>query len=77
MAESLTVKWQGQRFEVERTEGRAAEPEAGPVWRVTREGALVTSFPADPDDAPGTVRDKVVAWLEANEARPTLDIGRQ
>lgn len=77
MAEALTVAWQGQQFEVERVEGPEAEPEPGPVWRVTRDGALVTSFPADAGEAPGAVREKVVAWLEANESRPTLDIGRQ
>jgi hypothetical protein len=76
MAEGVTVSWQGERYEVERKDGHAAAPEPGPVWQVTREGAPITTFPADPDDGPGEVREKVVAWLEANASRPATDIGR-
>lgn len=77
MAESLAVTWQGEQYDVERKDGQAAAPEPGPVWQVLREGAPVTTFPADPNDGPGEVREKVVAWLEANASRPTTDVGRQ
>lgn len=77
MADRATVSWQGDEYEIARRDGPAAEPEPGPVWQVTREGAPITSFPADPDDGLAEVREKVVAWLEANAARPTTDIGRQ
>lgn len=77
MADHLTLTWQGREYEVARRE--AAEPGSGdtPVWQVTRDGAPVTSFPAQPGDGAGAVRRKVVEWLEGNESRPTLDIGRQ
>jgi len=77
MADGVTVSWRGRRYEVERKDGLEAAPEPGPVWQVTRGGAPVTSFPADPGDGPGSVREKVVAWLEANQSRPATDIGRQ
>ena len=76
MAESVTVSWQGDTYEAKRVEGREAEPEPGPVWQVSRDGAPITSFPADPEDAPEEIREKVLAWLEANRGRPTTDIGR-
>ena len=72
-----TLSWRGKEYEIARKEGRAAEPEPGPVWQVTRDGAPITSFPADPKDDPADVREKVVAWLEANATRPTTDVGRQ
>ena len=77
MAGGVTVSWRGDSYEVERKEGRAAAPEPGAVWQVTRDGAPITSFPADSADSQDAVREKVVAWLEANESRPTTDIGRQ
>lgn len=77
MADGVTVSWQGDSYAVERKDGRAAAPEPGPVWQVSRDGAPVTSFPADPADGPGEVKEKVVAWLEANASRPATDIGRQ
>ena len=77
MADDLTVSWRGESFEVVRKDGADAAPEPGPVWQVMRDGAPLTSFPADPEDGPGEVREKVVAWLEGNASRPTTDIGRQ
>jgi hypothetical protein len=77
MAQGVAVDWQGEHYEVERKDGPEAAPEPGPVWQVTRGGAPITSFPADPEDGPGEIREKVVAWLEANSDRPTTDIGRQ
>ena len=77
MAQGVTISWQGKSYDVERMDGRAAAPDPGPVWQVTRDGAPVTTFPADAADGPGQVREKVVAWLEANASRPTTDVGRQ
>ena len=77
MTGRVTVSWQGRQYEAVRQDGREAEPEPGPVWQVTHGGAPVTSFPAQNTEAPGDVRAKIVEWLEANESRPTLDVGRQ
>ena len=77
MAERMAVSWRGQEYEVIRREGREAMPEPGPVWQVTRGGAPVTSFPAQDPESAGDIREKVVEWLEANESRPELDVGRQ
>ena len=77
MTNRVTVSWQGKTYEAVRKDGRAAEPEPGPVWQVTRDGAPITSFPAQDSEAAGQVRNKIVEWLEANEARPSLDVGRQ
>jgi hypothetical protein len=76
MADGVTVSWRGESYEVERKEGAAASPEPGAVWQVTRDGAPITTFPADPEDDQGAVQEKVLAWLEANADRPTTDIGR-
>jgi hypothetical protein len=77
MADQVTVSWQGKRYEVVRKDGREAEPEPGPVWQVTRDGAPITSFPAQASEDAAQVRGKVLEWLEANESRPSLDVGRQ
>jgi hypothetical protein len=76
MADRITVSYEGQQYEAVRRE-RGSSGEPGEVWQVLRDGALVTSFPAEPSDGSAEVREKVVGWLQANEARPTLDIGRQ
>jgi hypothetical protein len=44
---------------------------------VLRDGAVLTSFPADHADDTAEVKEKVVGWLEGNESRPAADIGRQ
>jgi hypothetical protein len=77
MADRLSVSWRGAEYEVVRREGREAMPEPGPVWQVTRDGAPITSFPAQEREGPGDVREKVLAWLRGNESRPELDVGRQ
>jgi hypothetical protein len=77
MADRVTVSWRGRSYEAVRHDGPEARPEPGPVWQVTHDGALVTSFPAQSGEPAGDVRDKIVEWLEANESRPTLDVGRQ
>lgn len=76
MVERLAVSWQGEEYEVERRDGREAMPEPGPVWQVTRDGAPVTSFPAQDREGAAEVREKVLEWLRANESRPELDVGR-
>ena len=58
-------------------DGREALPEPGPVWQVTRDGAPITSFPAQDSEGAGDVREKVLEWLRANESRPEADVGRQ
>ena len=65
MADGHTLSWQGGTYEISRKDGAAATP------------APITSFPAEPTDGPDDVREKVLAWLEANADRPTTDVGRQ
>ena len=77
MTDGHTLSWQGGTYEISRKDGAAATPGPGPVWQVTRDGAPITSFPAEPTDGPDDVREKVLAWLEANADRPTTDVGRQ
>jgi hypothetical protein len=77
MAERLAVSWRGKEYEVVRRDGREAAPEPGPVWQVTRDGAPVTSFPAQDREGAASVREKVLEWLRANESRPEADVGRQ
>jgi hypothetical protein len=77
MPERLAVSWKGGDYEVVRREGREAMPEPGPVWQVTRDGAPITSFPAQDREGPDEIREKVLEWLRANESRPELDVGRQ
>ena len=76
MAERVTVFWQGKEYDAV----RSREAPAGPVWQVLRDGAPVTSFPADPTGACGSgegkdsrlaARERVRPWTSvANEARP-------
>ena len=77
MAERLAVSWQGSEYEVVRRDGAEAMPEPGPVWQVTRDGAPITSFPAQDLESPAAVREKVIEWLRANQSRPSADVGRQ
>lgn len=77
MADRVQVSWRGKSYEAVRRTGREAHPDPAPVWQVTHDGAPVTSFPAQSDDGDGQVREKVVEWLEANESRPSQDVGRQ
>ena len=77
MADGLTLTWRGNRYEVAKSEGRDAKPDKGTVWQVTRDGAPVTSFPAQAGEGADAVREKVLAWLEANAERPAADVGRQ
>jgi len=73
MAERVTVFWQGKEYDAV----RSREASAGPVWQVRRDGAPVTSFPADPAEGAGAVKEKILGWLQGNESRSALDVGRQ
>jgi hypothetical protein len=73
MADRVTVFWQGKEYDAV----RSLEPQASPVWQVRRDGAPVTTFPADPAEGAGAVKEKILGWLQGNESRPPLDVGRQ
>jgi hypothetical protein len=77
MANRVTVWWQGQEYDAVRQPGH--EVGAGPaeVWQLQNDGAPLTSFPADPGEGAGAVKEKILEWLEANRSRPALDVGRQ
>ncbi len=73
MTERVTVFWQGKEYDAVPSH----EAQAGPVWQVLNNGAPVTSFAANPSESAGAVKEKILGWLQANESRPALDIGRQ
>ncbi len=75
MADRVTVFWQGKEYDAVRSGGRDAQ--AAATWQVLRDGAPVTSFPANPDEGATVVKDKIIGWLEGNETRPAADLGRQ
>ena len=77
MANRVTVWWQGEEYDAVRKQGEASEPDPGPVWQLLHDGALLTSFAAEPGESPGSVKEKIFGWLEANRSRPALDVGRQ
>jgi len=73
MAERVTVFWQGKEYDAVRSH----EAPAGPVWQVLQDGAPVTSFAVEPAESAGAVKEKIFGWLQGNESRPALDVGRQ
>ena len=75
MAERVTVFWEGKEYDAVRAGPR--ETQDSPVWQVLRDGSPVTSFPANPGEGASAVKEKIIGWLEGNEGRPALDIGRQ
>ena len=76
MANQVTVTWQGREYEaVRKSAEQSGEPAA--VWQVLRDGAVLTSFPADHLDDTADVKEKMVGWLEGNGSRPAADVGRQ
>jgi hypothetical protein len=75
MANRVTVWWQGEEYDAVRRNN--PDSASGPVWEVLHDGAPVTSFAAEPDEAAGSVREKILGWLEANRSRPAMDVGRQ
>jgi hypothetical protein len=77
MANRVTVWWQGEEYDAVRRNGIEAASDAGSVWQLLHDGTPVTSFAAEPGEAPGSVKEKILGWLEANRSRPALDVGRQ
>ena len=77
MANRVTVWWQGEEYDAVRKQGEASDPDPGAVWQLLHDGAPLTSFAADPGESPGSVKEKIFGWLEANRSRPALDVGRQ
>ena len=77
MANRVTVWWQGEEYDAVRKQGEEAAPATSPVWQLLHEGAPLTSFTADAGESPGSVKEKILGWLEANRSRPALDVGRQ
>ena len=77
MANRVTVWWQGEEYDAVRKQGEASDPAPGPVWQLLHDGAPLTSFAAEPGESPGSVKEKIFGWLEANRSRPALDVGRQ
>jgi len=75
MADRVTVFWQGKEYDAVRSGAR--ETQAAPTWEVLRDGSPVTSFPANPGEGATSVKEKIIGWLEGNEARPAADVGRQ
>ena|GEM_PF-1640857 len=75
MADRVTVFWHGREYDAIRsgTSGTDTSPE----WQVLRDGSPVTSFPADAAEGAAAVKEKIIGWLEGNEARPVADVGRQ
>ncbi len=74
MTDRVTLFWQGKEYDATRS---AAVAQTGSVWQVLRDGSPVTSFAANPGDGPGAVKERIIGWLEGNESRPALDVGRQ
>lgn len=77
MANRVTVWWQGQEYDAVRQDANEIGAGSGSVWQLLHEGAPVSSFPAEPGEAAGAVKEKILEWLEANRSRPALDVGRQ
>ncbi|MGH7509380.1 MAG: hypothetical protein ACREMZ_07910 [Gemmatimonadales bacterium] len=76
MTDRVTVFWHGKEYDAVRSDERATAGR-GPTWQVMRDGALVTSFAAQPGERAVSVKEKIVDWLEGNSARPALDVNRQ
>jgi hypothetical protein len=77
MANRVTVWWQGEEYDAVRKQGEEAASATTPLWQLLHEGAPLTSFTAEPGESPGSVKEKILGWLEANRSRPALDVGRQ
>ena len=77
MANRVTVWWQGEEYDAVRQNGVAAEANTGSTWQVLHDGAALTSCAAEPGEAPASVKEKILGWLEANQSRPAMDVGRQ
>ena len=76
MDDRVAVSWKGKEYEAVRKTGRES-PGGGPIWQVRRDGALITSFPANAVDSPSEIKEKGMGWLRGNESRPVHDVDRQ
>jgi hypothetical protein len=71
MPSKLSLTHRGEEYEAEVrpvtpvNEDAAAAPDA---WHVVRAGRVVTTFPVEPGESDGSVREKITAWLEARPA---------
>jgi hypothetical protein len=77
MANRVTVWWEGQEYDAVRQRGDEVGSGPGYVWQLLHEGAPVTSFPSEPNEGAGAIKQKILEWLEGNRSRPALDVGRQ
>ncbi|HEX6616040.1 MAG TPA: hypothetical protein VF046_07005 [Gemmatimonadales bacterium] len=76
MTDRVTVPWKGKEYEAVR-KATNESAEGVPVWQVRRDGALITSFPANAGDSASEIKEKIVGWLRGNESRPIHDVDRQ
>jgi hypothetical protein len=69
--EQVTLELQGKQITATLNRGetlsgevlKRAEP---PMWYVTIAGTALTKLPASPSDTETSVRERVIAWLEAH-----------
>ena len=54
MANRVTVWWQGEEYDAVRQNGVAAQANTGSTWQVLHDGAALTSFAAEPGEAPAS-----------------------
>jgi hypothetical protein len=66
MANRVTVWWKGEEYDAVRQGADEIGAGSGYVWQLLHEGAPVTSFPSEPGEAAGMVKQKILEWLEAN-----------
>jgi hypothetical protein len=76
MANRVTVWWQGEEYDAVRRNGVDAGSSTGSTWQLLHEGAPLTSFAAEPGEGAASVKEKILGWLEANQSRPAMDVGR-
>ena len=71
MPSRFNVSYRGSEYEAEVrpvtpvNEDAAAAPEA---WHVVREGRVVTTLPYERGESESSVREKIIAWLDAEPA---------
>ena len=68
MTRRITVAFRGTEYRVDLRETpdlNADTALAGRAWHVTRDGALLITFPYDRAEGEGSVRTKTIEWLRA------------
>jgi hypothetical protein len=76
MAGRVTVFWHGKEYDAVRAPGRQSG-QVAPTWEVRSDGVPVANFTEEPGEGAVGVKEKIIGWLQANESRPTSDVGRQ